>query len=101
AEGGVTSRREGGRAGPASRPPPDRLFAPLFIAPPPFIATRPHAVKRPFLIGHKTPHASLAATTTATCSTVGLPHWPAASIHLTPRFLFPLAFQSQARLYRR
>lgn len=50
------------------------------------------AVKRPILIGHKTSHASIAATTTATCSTVGLPYWLAASTHLAGPLSLPIGF---------
>lgn len=50
------------------------------------------AVKRPVLIGHNTSHAPIAATTTATCSTVGLLHWLAAWLHLAGPLRLPIGF---------
>lgn len=92
-KGTSPASRRSACGGPASPAAPRGSLCASFHSPAPMaiswvfaIGPSQDAVKRSFLIGRKTSHASTAATTTAMCSTVGLPHWPAASLHLA----FPL-----------
>lgn len=92
-KGASPASRRSACGGPASPAAPRGSLCASFHSPAPMaiswvfaIGPSLDAVKRSFLIGRKTSHASTAATTTAMCSTVGLPHWPAASLHLA----FPL-----------
>lgn len=100
ANAGVTSKPVMGlRLAQHLRPPPCGSLCASFHSPAPraiswVLAIGPslEAVKRPFLIGHKTSHPSAAATTTAMCSAVGLPHWPAAPLHLDFPLPLPIGF---------
>lgn len=96
-------------AGSAPRPAPDSTLCTCFHSPAPMaiswvlpIGSSLDAVDQPILIGYSTSHTSVAATTTATCSTVGLPHWLAAWIHLGVPLPPPIGSPvPRARLLRR